>query len=496
MRKLHWISLAALAVLCAAPVPASAVGVVTYHNSLTRHGDYRVPALTLAAAANVHRDTAFNAGFSGNVYAQPLYWRPEGVRQGIVIVATESNTVYALNDTTGAIVWQQTGLPPSVPLAQLPCGNIDPMGITGTPVIDPATATLYLNALTDNSGTIKHMVYALSLADGSVKPGWPVDMQTTLAGMGASFDSPHQGSRGALLFFGGRLYVSYGGNGGDCLPYHGTVVQVAPATATVEAYWQTRGARGGIWAQGGIAGDGQALYVTTGNTSGTTDWADGEGIIRLVPGLAHSTRARDFFTPANWQDLDAHDKDLGGTEALPFDIPLSGGGMAPRVIALGKDGNAYLADRRHLGGIGGALAVTPVANGPIRTAPAILEMTDSALVAFQSNGSTRCSDANITMLSVAPSGVSPITVPWCTRFSGRGSPIITTTDGHANAIVWVVGAEGDGLLHGYDAQTGASVFTDTAAAMAGTHHFETILATERRFYIAADNTVYAYDLVP
>jgi outer membrane protein assembly factor BamB len=485
------LALLALAV-CGA---AEAASVTTYHNSLQRLGAYKIGTLTLSAASGVHRDTGFNASFSGHVYAQPLYWQPEGAKNGLIVVATESNSIYALNEATGATVWQNQ-LPASVPLAQLPCGNIDPMGITGTPVIDPATATLYLNALTATANGPRHMLYALSLADGSVLPNWPIDMQAVLTGMGASFDSPHQGSRGALLFFQGKLYVTYGGNGGDCQPYHGTVAQVVPATATVEAYWQTRGARGGIWAQGGIAGDGKDLFVTTGNTSGTTDWADGEAIVRLLPGLAHSTLPRDYFAPSNWQALDASDKDLGGTEALPFDIRTSGGATARRVIAFGKDGNAYLADRSNLGGIGGQLAVTPAATGPIRTAPAIYHLDGSVKVAYFNRGSTQCKGDNIEMLNVAASGTSPITFAWCSAMFGQGSPIVTTTDGVANPIVWAVGAEGDNLLHGFDAMTGAAVFTDTAPAMAGLHHFETILATPRRFYVAADNTVYAYALAP
>ncbi|HEX4294239.1 MAG TPA: hypothetical protein VHZ29_08905 [Rhizomicrobium sp.] len=480
--------------LCLCVVAARA-SVLTYHNSLQRLGAYKVGRLTLAGAAGVHRDTGFNASLSGNIYAQPLYWQPPGAKSGLIVVATEYNSVYALNEATGAIVWQ-TQLAASVPLAQLPCGNIDPMGITGTPVIDPDTATLYLDALTVTGNGPRHLLYALSLADGLVLTGWPIDMQAALIAKGASFDSPHQGQRGAMLLFNGKLYASYGGNAGDCQPYHGTVAQVAPASQTVEAYWQTRGARGGIWAQGGIAGDGEDLFVTTGNTSGTTDWADGEAIIRLRPGLAASTGTRDFFTPSNWQALDGTDKDLGGTEALPFDIKTSGGAQARRIIAFGKDGNAYLADRHNLGGIGGALAVAPVSAGAIRTAPAIYHTDGAVMIAFASIGSTQCRHTNITMINVAASGVSPITFAWCASMLGRGAPIITTTDGTANPIVWAAGAEGDDLLHGFNALNGQSVFTDTAPAMSGLHHFVTILATQRRFYIAADNTIYAYAFGP
>lgn len=482
----------AAAILLGACVSAFANSVTTYHNSLQRIGTYRIPALTLAAAASVHRDNGFHASFSGDVLAQPLFWEPTGATNGLVIVATESNSVYALNAATGATTWQAQ-LAPSVPLAHLHCGNIDPMGITGTPVIDPATATLYLNAMTATANGPKHLVYALSLANGSVLPNWPIDVEAALTAKSVAFSSVTQGERGALLFFRGKLYASYGGDAGDCMPYHGTVVQIAPGgTPSVEAVWQTRGMRGGIWAQGGIAGDGQDLFVTTGNTSGTTTWADGEAILRLTPGLAHSAKARDFFTPSNWQDLDATDKDLGGTEALPFDIPVSGGPPAKRIIAFGKDGNAYLVDRHNLGGVGGALAVTPVSSEPIRTAPAIYGTANGAMVAFASLGSTHCTRQNITMLNVAASGPSPVTFAWCTEMNGKGAPIITTTDGTANPIVWSVGAVGDNLLHGLNALTGQPVFTDAGPAMNGLHHFQTILATPRRFYVAADNTVYAF----
>jgi hypothetical protein len=153
--------------------------VVTYHNGNHRHGAYTVPGLTLAAAANMQRDSRFQASISGHVYAQPLYWKPNGAKRGLVIVATESNNVYALNDTTGAVIWHAS-LGNSVPRSELPCGNIDPVGITGTPVIDPASATLYAGAMVDIGGSPKQKVFALSLADGSIVPNWPLEVESAL----------------------------------------------------------------------------------------------------------------------------------------------------------------------------------------------------------------------------------------------------------------------------------------------------------------------------
>jgi len=490
MRVRLWL---AVALACGLPAVAPASNsVLTYHNSNLRHGAYTIHALTLAAAATITPDTRFNAALSGNIYAQPLYWRPQGARIGLVIAATESNAVYALNEFTGAVVWQRQ-LAPSEPLSEMACGNIDPVGITGTPVIDDTNQVLYLDALTKTDSGPRHLVYALSLADGSVVPGWPLDVEAQLTTRGATFSSLVQGERSALLFFNNSVFVNYGGYAGDCGNYFGTVIQIDPASATIAQQWQTRARRGGIWAQGGISGDGQSLYVTTGNTSGVTEWSDGEGIIRLLPGLAHSTRTRDFFTPSNWKDLDDNDKDLGGTEALPIDIR-SGSAWIHRVLAFGKDGNAYLVDRANLGGIGGQIAVSQVSPSAIRTAPAVYQTTSATMVAFTSANSTHCPGGrNITMLNVTASAVS---FAWCVPLAGAGAPILTTTDGTANPIIWVVGAEGDNQLHGFNALTGQVVFSGAGTTMTGLHHFQTILATQRRLYVAADNTVYSFAFGP
>ncbi len=489
MKLQTWAVAIALAVICA--FAAQADSVVTYHNSLHRHGDYIVPGLTLAAAAHVHRDTAFKGKVIGHVYAQPLYWKPPGASRGEVIVATESNTVYALDADTGSVTWQ-IRLGKNARRSDLPCGDIDPIGVTGTPVIDPGTGVLYLDALMKEGSHVHHRLFALSLKDGTVLANWPVDVEAALKSLGTSFSSATQGERSALLFFDGFLYVNYGGNYGDCGTYHGTVIQVQPSKATVLASWQTRANGGGIWAQGGMASDGQGIFVTTGNTFNATQWSDGEAIIRLRPGLKSSENTKDYFAPANWQELDNSDEDLGGTEALPLDVAVANSSPAKRVIALGKDGNAYLVDRPDLGGIGGQLAVATVSNQAIRTAPAVYSTSAATMLAFTNAGSTSCAGSSITMLNIAASGKSPITQAWCAALSGAGAPIITTTDGVSQPIVWVVGAEGDDLLHGFNAMNGQVAFAGDKEAMSGLHHFQTILVANRHFYVGADERIYAF----
>jgi hypothetical protein len=225
---------------------------------------------------------------------------------------------------------------------------------------------------------------------------------------------------------------------------------------------------------------------------GANTWEDGEAIIRLAPGLAHSTKTKDYFTPSNWQSLDNSDEDLGGTEAIPLTIAVPGGEAGARVIAFGKDGNAYLANRSNLGGIGGAIQVMQASTGAIRTAPAVYQSSSATMVAYTNSGNSHCSGNNETMLNVAPSTTSPMSFAWCEPLNGAGAPIVTTTDGTANAIVWVVGAEGDNELHGFNALTGATVLSGTGTAMSGLHHFQTILATRNRFYVAGDNKIYAF----
>src|SRR5438876_3935152 len=142
------------------PPTMAQVNVTQEHNNPSRDGVYIDPAFTPSAAANLTRDLGFDGTISGNVYAQPLYI--EGGPNGAMVIAvTESNNVYALNATTGTVMWQRN-LGPPVPLSELFCGNINPVGITGTPVVDLASRSLFLDALI-NGPTIKHFIYSLNV---------------------------------------------------------------------------------------------------------------------------------------------------------------------------------------------------------------------------------------------------------------------------------------------------------------------------------------------
>jgi len=470
---------------------AAAESVVTYHGAADRSGLYVAPGLTWAKAATVQLDASFNATVDGAIYGQPLYWVPPAGGAASIIVATENNFVYALDASTGHQIWRRSlGAP--VPISALPCGNIKPtMGVTGTPTIDPPTGIVYLEAYvqTPSSGP-RHMVFGLSLATGKPATGWPVDVANGLAALdpGFSFNNAPQGQRSALTLLNGKLYVPYAGHFGDCGTYNGMVVGLDLAKPKVFGFWSTETVGGGSWGQSGVAFDGTSMFVTTGNTFGSsTSWGGGEAVIRLPPTLklTNPIEDADFFAPRNWHALAEADLDLGGTSAIPIDTL-----VAPRVLALGKDGKAYLLNRENLGGIGNEIAVRHVSTNKIITAMATYPGADAARVAFEGQGAAcpNGQSGNLVMLKITPSDIA---TAWCASFNGSGAPIVTTPDGKTDHIVWVVGAHGDGRLYGFRGADG-KLIAAVAGGSAAIEPFQTILWANGRFYVAADGAVYAF----
>ena len=477
------------------PSPADKAhqSVLTYHGRFDRGGNFVVEGLTWKRAPLLRLDKSFQPRISGHVYAQPLYWHAADTNSAILLLATEDNIVHAIDAATGNKVWTRS-LGEPVALSSLSCGNIDPLGVTGTPVIDESTKALYLDAMVETPSGPRHLVFALSLEDGSSLPGWPIDVADAVEGNSQKFVPRDQNQRGSLVILNGNLYLPFGGHAGDCGHYHGVVVGISLSNPRKVMSWETRARGGGIWAPGGISTDGVSLFVATGNTMDATAWSDGEAVVRLAPDLHRSDDKRDFFAPSDWQALDAKDADLGGTNPLPVDIASESGTRA-LILALGKDGKAYLLDRDNLGGIGGGLAAETVAEGPIITAPAAYPAAGGIYVAFYGHGAN-CPvpnrDIGLTVLKISTAPGPAITTAWCAPLRGVGSPIVTTTDGHSNPIVWIVGAEGDNLLHGFRGDTGEPLFTGPHKAMAGLRNLQTLIAAGERIYIAADDGLYAF----
>jgi outer membrane protein assembly factor BamB len=463
-----------------AVLAGASVNVTQHHNNPSRDGLYIDPAFTQAAAINLVRDVSFSGTIVGNVYSQPLY--VEGGPSGpVVIVATESNNVYALNATTGAIVWQRNvGTPVT---SGLPCGNINPLGITATPIVDLASRSLFLNAEVTGAG---HQIYSLNVDTGAINAGWPVTVSTAVPG----FDSDRsQSSRAALGMVGNILYVPYGGRFGDCGSYRGRVVGVQinnPAAAA--GSFATTATRSGIWGPGGIASDGTDIFVTTGNGPGGVTWNGSEAVIRLHPGPVFSNSTVDYFAPTDWAPLDGGDDDLGGSGPVLVDVP--GATPSALVVQYGKDGKVYLLNRNNLGGVSAPVATFSIGGSGIQATAAYRTATGTYVVFRPTTNTLRA-------LRITATSPPTLVNAWSVTSSGRGAPFVTSTDGTNNVVVWAVGSSGDQRLHGHNGDTGLVIFGGGGGSelMTGTRGYNTAaIAARGHIYVANDNRVYSFSV--
>jgi hypothetical protein len=371
------------------------------------------------------------------------------------------------------------------------------MGITGTPIVDLVSRALFLDAMItpDGGATKKHLILSLNVDTGDINPGWPVDVEATAQYNGITFTAATQQQRSALGIVDNILYVPYGSME-DCSLFHGWLVGMPIDNPDSVTAWAaaTGGHGGGIWGVGGVASDGANPFVTTGNTWTDGNWSGGEAVIRFQPGPIFTGSPADYWVPLNWFDLDNRDLDLGGSGPLLVEVP--GATPSSLVVALGKDGNAYLLDRGNLGGVATPVASSHLSKNAIIQAAASYRTNQGTYVAFRvfpgnHFGAFRITATNPPMI-IDEWGVF--------RSGGCGSPFVTSTDGTNNMIVWVVGTDdhgivGDQRLHGYDGETGAVVYAGGGQneVMAGTHSYSTTgIAARGHIYVAGDNKVYAF----
>jgi outer membrane protein assembly factor BamB len=354
----------------------------------------------------------------GAVYGQPL------VVGGLVIAATENDSVYALNRSTGKVAWRHhLGTP--VQQGQLQCGNIFPLGITGTPIYDRSEGLVYAVAEMLIGGRVHHLLFGLSVANGTVRVRRDIDLPS------ASNNPANDQQRPALAIDGGRVYAAFGGLYGDCGQYRGMVVGVALSGAGPLIHYQVPTSReGAIWGTAGpVTGPRGYLWVSSGNgAAGPGNRYDGsDSVIRLGPGL-HRV---DFFAPASWADDNANDLDLGSTQPV-----LAAGNST---FIMGKRGVGYLLNTLGMGGIGHQ-----------RAAKSICTAYGAAAV----NGSTvyePCNDGSgIAAIAVSAQRRS-IRVLWHGPGSANGSPVI------GGGAVWVTSYSdgGSGTLYELNPANGA-----------------------------------------
>lgn len=497
---------AAIAVACSGSVKpgvaAKRLGVVApdvlqHHKNSTKDGLYVDPLFTRDAASNLHRETDFTVDLPGQVYAQPLYVEngPDGTP--IVLVATEENIVLAIDASSGAEVWRANLDPPAM-RSQLPCGNISPMeGVTGTPVIDLDWRAIYVAANTNDAGVVKQKIYALSIDDGSLLDGWPVDVPATVSFGGVPFNSLPQGQRGGLLLLNGYLYVPYGGHFGDCGQYRGWVVAVPQSDPSSPSAFATDITGGGIWAPAGLSSDGVAIFASTGNTFNTTTWRGGEAVFRLGDGATFSGDVADHFYPSNWHALDIADADISGVAPVLVDIP-----DVSLAVVTSKRGVTYLLNRNYLGGMGTGDGVhgeglfsDQLIGQTVINAPAAFTTANGTFMAMTSSGNgIGCpTPGNLVVYQITPDTPPTATVVWCASVgSGRYGQIVTTPDGFSEPVLWTISAN---RMRAFDAETGEVLFDGggpddiMGAVLRG---FNSPIAVNGRIFVAGDNQLYAF----
>jgi hypothetical protein len=469
--------------------------VLTHHNDLQRTGQNTNE--TVLTTANINSNTfgkLLSCPTDGQVYAQPLYVSglnfPGQGTHNAIFVATMHDSVYAFDadgntGTNGGLLWQVSlGTSAAMPNNDFgnrygPYHDIRPeVGILGTPVIDLAAGTLYVDAFTHEGVNYVHRLHALNLTNGSERAFSPVVVSASIPATGVgsaggmlAFDPMNNGlQRSALTLVGGLVYVPYTGFA-DTDPYHGWIIGFDAATLqqltnrifntspnSTVATWGANAGEGGVWMAGnGLAVDAATnLYMELANapfnadTNGT-EYGDSFVKLSTTNGLA----VADYFTPYNQAALAANDTDVGS--GGPVLLPDAVGSIAhPHLlVGAGKEGKIYLLDRENLGHFNSgsdSQIVQSIASalGTCFGAPAYFNKTiyyqaiSDRLKAFAiTNGA----------LSTAPIHRSASTIGF------PGATPSVSANGTNNAIVWVLdnsanssgSPTGPAILHAYDA---------------------------------------------
>lgn len=368
----------------------------------------------------------------GQLYGEPLE------ADGLVVVATENDTVVALSTANGSVVWS-THIATPVPASALPCGDIRPtVGITGTPVIDTTRGEIFAVADEWVSGHPAHMLVGLALNTGRLELAEDVDPSG--ADPGALLQ------RTGLTLDNGQVVFGMGGNYGDCSAYRGRVVAVpegggTPALFTVDSAPSDN--QGAIWMGGGApaidaSGD---IWVSAGNgsvTSNSLPYDDSDSLLELSPSL----QLLQYFAPTNWPENNADDLDMSVEPALLGD---------GQVVLAGKSRIVYLLNGSDLGGIGGQQA---------EAESGCDDDIDGGTAVEGSTVYLPCLSGTIAVEATA--SPAALRVLWRSN-AGGGPPIV------AGGLVWTIGQ--DGTLFGLDPATGAVERTVSVGVPA--NHFPT-----------------------
>ena len=481
-----------LALLVISSTPARAqISVVTRLNNNSRTGqNLQEYALTPTTVNQTQFGKLFSCPVDGYVYASPLYVANLAISgQGthnVVFVATERDDVYAFDadNPSCSQIWYTSFINPSAGITTVPQSSVSStdivpeIGVTGTPVIDPSSGTLYVVAKTEENGTYVQRLHALDITTGAEKFGGPVVIQASVAGSGdgsstVSFNPLWENQRAALLLANGVVYIAWGSHG-DLGPYHGWLLGYNASTLQQVAVWNStpNGSGGGIWQGGdGPSADSSGnIYAIPEN--GTFDANEGGvdfgGTFVKLSTQGGGLTLVDYFTPYNQAYLNSNNW-APGTSA-PMLLPDQTGTAYPHLLlGTGKDGEAWLVNRDNMG------QYNSISNSNLQT---LLISQNYCLHCVNLVGPALWPD-NINFLGVNNVlqdyplsndllSTTPISQASTVVGFPGGTPVISA-NGSTDGIVWVLdnsaySSSGPAILHAYEATNVATELWNSSQA--------------------------------
>jgi len=505
-------------------------GLYTYHNDNQRTGqNLNEMVLTPANVTPLNFGRLFAYPLDGYAYAAPLYVANLGIpNQGfhnVVYVATEHDSVYAFDadGLNSAPLWHASFINPaagvtSVPFADVLVDDISPeIGITGTPVIDPASGTLFVVAKTKeivgNTTSYVQRLHALDITTGAEKLGGPVVIQASVPGSGydaqggqIAFNPLWENQRPALLLLNGVVYVGFGSHG-DGNPFHGWVLGFDAATLRqVMAYNTTpNGCCGGIWHGGsGLAADstGNIFFATgNGNFDAATGGSEyGDSIVKISP----SGAVLDYFTPHDHQTMDDNDLDIGS--GGPLLLPDQSGPYPHLLILAGKGGTIYVVNRDNMGHLNPGNSDNQIPQALVGILPGGNASNGNYKTPVYFGGSVYFGAVSDPIRAFQLSGGSLSTTSLVSQesYGFPGAALTISANGNSNGVLWALEKRfgtNPGILHAYDATNpGIELYnsdqTGSRDTLDSTVKFAPPVVVNGKVFVGSESQLAVYGLLP
>jgi hypothetical protein len=438
----------------------SSLNYTTWKNDNLRTGQQNTETFLQPGNVNsTHFGVLFSNTVDGKVFAQPLYMANlslAGGKHNVVFVATEHDSVYAFDaDKGGSPFWHVSLIPAgasTVPQSLVNSTIYPEIGITGTPVIDPSTGTLYVVAETLENSAVVFRLHALDVTTGNEQGGSPVVITAS------GWEPKEQLQRPGLLLANGNVYIAFGSHG-DHLPYHGWIFSY-PASMALTATWNTTptGTMGAIWMAGsGVAADTSGnIYVMTGNGTFDGNANFGDSFVKLSSNLAV---VLDYFTPWNQAKLSANDSDLGSGGVLL--VPDQPGAFPHEIIGCGKFPAIYVVNRDSMGhfnsGSSNPQIIQEIDNQVGGTDGTGVQPSDKCFTTpayWQQNLYFNGNNDVIKAFHLDPASGKMSSTPTSKgsfTFVFPGAQPVVSSNGSTNGIVWTIDHSSSVALHAYDA---------------------------------------------